>query len=46
MLAAGLRDMSKQSVLEFNTGYNVWYGGIEWQCKMRVYGNGNMVLPY
>jgi len=33
-------------VSELYTGYNVWHGGIEWQCKMRVYGNGDMVLPY
>lgn len=31
---------------ELYTGYNVWVNGIEYQCKMRVYGNGNMVLPY
>ena len=31
---------------ELSTGYSVWHNGIEWECKMRVYGNGNMVLPY
>jgi hypothetical protein len=31
---------------ELYTGYNVTYGETEYQCRMRVYGNGDLVLPY
>ena len=31
---------------ELYTGYYVYVGGTNYLCKMRVYGNGAMVLPY